>query len=99
MDTAAQNMEESAMRLHPLQTITTLDTCATSNNPTPDNLTQIFCFHRVKNCTCWARKVQTEECIDPGNQCEIKFEGFAECAKEKPNDDYVPTGLKCVSTK
>ena len=33
MDTAALNMEESAMRLHPQQIITTLDTCATSKKP------------------------------------------------------------------
>ena len=33
MDTVAQNMEASAMRLDPLQIITTLDTCATSKKP------------------------------------------------------------------
>ena len=33
MDTVAQNMEASAMRRDPPQTIMILDTCATSNNP------------------------------------------------------------------
>jgi len=37
----------------------------------------------------------SNECIDPQFKCGEIYQG--DCAKEKPSDDYVPTGLKCLS--
>lgn len=55
-----------------------------------------YVFKRVKNCTCWAKQ-GSNECIDPQFKCGEIYHG--DCAVEKPSDDYVPTGLKCLSLK
>ena len=97
MDIVALNMEASAMRLGPPQTITTLAICATSNILAISNRKKLNnVFQRVKNCTCWARQ-GPNECVDPQYQCRLKFQG--ECDTEKPSPDHVPTGLKCLSPK
>merc|ERR1712137_677332 len=64
--------------------------------PSADYYATDYMCNKVKNCTCWARQITPDDCIDPQYQCRQKFEGV--CNTERPSDDFVPTGLKCLST-
>ena len=93
MDIVAWSMEASAMRPDPLRTIMTPDTCATSQNSHLISKTcSKLCF-RVKNCTCWSRKVTNDDCPQD-EACAKKYnEGI--CSIEMPGRDYKMTSYKC----